>query len=85
MTQNRTSDFKYIIIDIEFIFDVGRRCGSIAYSPSTLRKSVDGSKFIIKYAGEQPHWVFEKVTKDMVGLREYSHDEMIQVLNSPEW
>ncbi len=53
-------------------------------NPSTLRYSLDGKYFFVKYDGEQPDFVFN-ITQDSVGLIEYSHQEIIEILKGPEW
>jgi hypothetical protein len=78
-------DSKYVIIGIEFLFEVQHNQNGIKCSPSSLRRSIDGSKFIFEYRNEQPSWIFQIVTKDMIGLKEYSLDEMSFILNSSEW
>ena len=53
--------------------------------PETLRYSLDGEYFFVKYEGDQPEFVFN-ITQDAVGLEEYSHEEILQILNNaPEW
>lgn len=45
------------------------------------RKSVDGSKFILKWTGEEPEAVSE-----LDGTEgPYSHDELGEFINSKEW
>ena len=53
-------------------------------SPETLRYSLDGKKFFVKYEGEQPEFVYS-ITKDAIGLDEYNHTEIIKILEGPEW
>ena len=53
-------------------------------SPDTLRYSLDGKKFFVKYEGEQPEFVYS-ITKDAIGLDEYNHTEIIKILEGPEW
>ena len=53
--------------------------------PETLRYSLDGEYFFVKYEGDQPEFVFN-ITQDAIGLEEYSHKEILQILNNaPEW
>ena len=52
--------------------------------PSTLRYSLDGEYFFVKYEGEQPEFVFN-ITQDAIGLEEYSHKEILEILNRPKW
>jgi|TARA_Y100000593_G_C4266482_1_gene315042 hypothetical protein len=53
-------------------------------NPDTLRYSLNGEKFFVKYEGDQPDFMFD-ITQDAVGLPEYSHQEILQILSSPEW
>ncbi len=53
-------------------------------SPDTLRYSLNGKYFFVKYEGEQPEFVFN-ITQDAIGLEEYNHKEIIEILNGPEW
>tara|TARA_R100000008_G_C3446973_1_gene97390 strand:+ start:172 stop:420 length:249 start_codon:yes stop_codon:yes gene_type:complete len=53
-------------------------------SPDTLRYSLDGEYFFVKYEGEQPDFVYS-ITKDAIGLDEYNHTEIIKILEGPEW
>ena len=53
-------------------------------NPDTLRYSLNGEKFFVKYGGEQPDFIFN-ITQDSVGLPEHSHQEILQILSGPEW
>ena len=53
-------------------------------SPDTLRYSLDGKKFFVKYEGEQPEFVYS-ITKDAIGLDEYNHTQIIKLFEGPEW
>ena len=53
-------------------------------SPETLRYSLNGEKFFVKYGGEQPDFIFN-ITQDSVGLEEHSNKEMVQILEGPAW
>jgi len=46
-------------------------------SESTLRYSLDNSKFILKYEGEQPSF--------LSGKQEYTHSEILAILSGDEW
>lgn len=46
-------------------------------SEASLRYSVDGSKFIVKYEGEKPAFLNENET--------LNHEQVLSILNSPEW
>jgi len=49
----------------------------IAESESTLRYSLDNTKFIVKYEGEQPSF--------LSGKQEYTHSEILAILSTDEW
>ena len=53
-------------------------------NPTSVRYSLDKKHFLLKYVGEQPDFVYN-ITKDAVGLREYSHKEILEILQKPEW
>ena len=44
---------------------------------TTLRYSLDGTKFIVKYDGEQP--------STLSGYTEYTHSEILAILAGAEW
>ena len=46
-------------------------------STDTLRYSVDGSKALLKYEGDQPSF--------LSGKTEYTHSEILSILSGPEW
>ena len=53
-------------------------------SPRSLRYSLDRKHFLLKYEGDQPKFVF-LITQDAIGLPEYTHEQIIQILNGSEW
>jgi len=50
-------------------------------SEETVRKSVDGTKTFVKYDIPQPSSVISLTTKSV----EYTYNEILQILNTPEW
>ena len=46
-------------------------------SADTLRYSVDGSKALLKYEGDQPSF--------LSGKQEYTHSEILAILATDEW
>ena len=50
---------------------------SIQSSIDTLRKSLDGTKAILKYDGRKPSCFYNIDT--------YNHSEILEILNSPDW
>ena len=77
------TDGKYIIVDSNYIDYVNFREVEQT-DPTTLRYSTDKSKFILKYMNEQPDFVY-MITGDYIGLEEYTHSEIKQILNGSEW
>ncbi len=69
---NRT----YVIVDsLEVVnFDFDRL---IDISESESRKSLDGSKILARYEGEQPSF--------LSGKQEYTHSEILAILATDEW
>ena len=53
-------------------------------NPDTLRDSLNGEHFFVKYEGAQPEFAFD-ITQDAVGLEEYTHQEIIEILSGPQW
>ena len=51
--------------------------GQVIENETTLRYSLDGTKFIIKYDGVQP--------LSLSGYTEYTHQEILTVLAGTEW
>ena len=47
-------------------------------------KNSDGSKFIVRYYGDQPDFVYD-ITGDAVGLPEYTIDQIHEVMNDLKW
>jgi uncharacterized protein YllA (UPF0747 family) len=66
----------YVILDASEVSSVDFD-QVIQNSEDTLRYSVDGSKFIVKYEGTQPFF--------LLGKTEYTHEEILSILSEPEW
>ena len=66
----------YVIYDMA---NVGTIDFSQVYQTSvdTLRLSVNGEKTIIKFTGDTPNF--------LVGLQQYTHSEMLEIVQTPEW
>lgn len=74
---------RYIIVPTEFLKVVNFT--QVAQSfPDSLRYSVDGSHFILKYEGEQPEFCY-RISQDAIGLEEHTHEEMLEILQGQEW
>tara|TARA_R110002110_G_scaffold168068_1_gene369304 strand:+ start:101 stop:385 length:285 start_codon:yes stop_codon:yes gene_type:complete len=85
MTQGQNMENRsYIILnssDLQYV----RFSEVIETSSLTLRYNLDKSKFFVSYFGYQPYFVFTFITKDAIGLPEYSQQEITQELLSSEW
>ena len=77
------TDGKYIIIDTEYMkfvdFAHVQESG-----PSTVRYSLDAKKVVLKYMNEQPDFVY-LITGDSIGLPEYNHAEIREIMMTPDW
>tara|TARA_Y100001937_G_scaffold128356_1_gene204185 strand:- start:3126 stop:3341 length:216 start_codon:yes stop_codon:yes gene_type:complete len=43
----------------------------------TLRLSIDGTKTVLKFNGNTPDF--------LVGLQQYNHQEILAIMQTPEW
>lgn len=50
-------------------------------SEATLRKSIDGTKTVIKWEGAEPSFVQSLTTKE----GPYSHSEILEIMAGTEW
>ena len=69
-------DRKYVILNLDEIDSVDFD-QVMETEASKIRKSVDGSKFFVKYEGEQPSF--------LSGKTEYTHSEILAILATEEW
>jgi|TARA_R100000458_G_scaffold42602_1_gene40496 hypothetical protein len=67
---------KYVIIDAGEVSSVDFN-KVLETSKETLRYSLDNSKTFVKFEGETPDF--------LDGKQEYSHEEIIKILQSDEW
>ena len=74
---------KYIIVPADKLGWV-RFDKVLETEPKSLRYSLDGKFFTLKYTGDQPKFCYD-ITEDLIGLEEYSHEEIIEILKGPEW
>lgn len=74
---------KYIIVPADKL-ELVRFDQVLQTSPESLRYSLDGKFFILKYTGDQPKFCYE-ITEDLIGLEEYSHQEILDILGTSEW
>ena len=77
------NDTKYAIINASEV-DLIDFSQVLQTNVNSLRFSVDRSKTFIKYKGDQPEFIFE-ITKDLIGRKEYSHPEFLELLKGEEW
>ncbi len=52
--------------------------------PDSLRYSLDRKFFTLKYTGDQPEFCYN-ITGDLIGLQEYSYEEILKILETSEW
>jgi hypothetical protein len=69
---NRT----YVILDSSEVGNVDFD-EVIQVSADTLRYSVDGSKFVVKFEGDTPSF--------LIGKDQYDHAEILNISSGPEW
>lgn len=67
---------KYVILESSEVSGVDYS-QVIEQSTDGLKYSVDGSKTIVKYEGEQPSF--------LSGKTEYTHSEILSILATDEW
>jgi|TARA_R100000664_G_scaffold19160_1_gene28305 hypothetical protein len=70
------SNRKWVIVNVSDITDE-MILSSIQYSKNTLRKSLDGTKAILKWNGDTPS-CFD-------GMTTYNYSEILTELSSSEW
>jgi hypothetical protein len=69
---NRT----YVILDASEVSNVDFD-QVIQTSADTLRYSVDGGKFLLKFEGDTPSF--------LIGEPQYDHSEILPIMQSAEW
>ena len=77
------NDRNYVIVEAKYLEYVNFS-QVLETNPDTLRDSLDKKKFMLKYIGEQPDFIFQ-ITKDAIGLQEYNNSEIIEILKGVEW
>lgn len=73
----------YVIVEAKYLEYVNFS-QVLETNPDTVRYSLDKKKFMLKYIGEQPDFIFQ-ITKDAIGLQEYNNSEIIEILEGVEW
>ena len=66
----------YVIIDASEVSSVDFD-QVLQTSTDTLRYSLDGTKFLLKYEGTQPFF--------LLGKTEYNQEEILSILSGSEW
>ena len=51
-------------------------------SLNTLRTTIDGTKCIVKFYKDETGW--ERIPSFLEGLPQYSHSEIIEIINNPD-
>jgi hypothetical protein len=70
------NNINYVIIDSSEVGNVDFD-QVMQTSADKLRYSVDGSKALLKYEGDQPSF--------LSGKQEYTHEEILSILSGDEW
>jgi hypothetical protein len=76
-------DVKFVILSADEV-DCVDFADVLQSSPTSMRYSIDRSKTFVKYKGDQPDFIFE-ITNDLVGRKEYSHREFLEIIGTEEW
>ena len=71
---------KFMIFNVSELQDINFT-EVLETSAETVRKSVDGQKTFVKWDGPMPERVTNLVTKE----GPYTYDEIILILDTPEW
>jgi len=66
----------YVILDASEVGNVNFDA-VIQRSTDTLRYSVDGSKFVIKFEGDTPSF--------LIGEPQYTQEEILPIMHSADW
>jgi hypothetical protein len=74
---------KYVIVSVDKLEWV-RFDQVLQTDPESLRYSLDGKFFILKYIGDQPEFCYN-ITGDLIGLEEYTHEQILEILGTSEW
>jgi hypothetical protein len=74
------TNIKYLIFDLSEIDKIDFNQILIT-SFDTMRKSLDNTKGIIKWVGDEPSFISSLNSKSII----YSNKEMLSLLNEPEW
>ena len=73
-------DLRYVIFDYAEVDKIDFN-EVFETSPETLRLSVDGLKTFVKWIGQEPACISTLTSKSII----YNNDEMIEILDNPEW
>ena len=67
---------KYVIYSMEDVSNIDFS-QVIETSQDTLRLSLNGEYALLKFRGDTPGF--------LVGLQQYTHSEMLEIVQTPEW
>ena len=73
-----------------FIVVKTRDISKVDFSQVTQRRhsfrcNSDRTKILLSYVGDQPAFVFQEITRDLIGLPEYSSSEILEIINKENW
>jgi len=71
---------QYMIINVSELSDIDF-LEVIQTSPNTVRKSVDGTKCVLKWSGDLP----KSIVKRKIFTELYKHERILKILESKEW
>jgi hypothetical protein len=71
---------QYMIMDVSELSDIDF-LEVIQTSANTVRKSVDGTKCILKWSGDLP----KSIVKRKIFRELYKHERILKILESKEW
>ena len=71
------TDWKYVIVDTSSKSQVD--FSQVAESEDSLRHSIDGTRFIVKFNGATPSSIVS------LKLTEYDHDAILSIMNTSDW
>ena len=74
------NDRNYVIVEAKYLEYVNFS-QVLETNPDTVRYSLDKKKFMLKYIGEQPDFIFQ-ITKDAIGLQEYNKNKSLAMFTN---
>lgn len=78
----------YVIVDISELNNINYS-QVLQTSPDTVRKSIDQSKFILKYDGDAPQTIIDLDTNNKLftysGNKYFTHPQILTIVSDVEW